>query len=329
MEQEQQPQASPHILIFPFPAQGHINSMLKLAELFALVGLEVTFLNTEHNHARLVCHTDIRPCFAKYPRFKLETIPNGLPQGHPLLGGDGLKEGHGLLLNTFEDLEGGTISHMRTKCPKIYSVGPLHEHLKTRIAETNGTLFDQSSNSLWEVDRTCLSWLDKQPKESVVYESFGQISCPKKAGDGEGIPAELVEGTKEIGYIVSWAPQEEVLAHWAVDGFLTHSGWNSTLESVVAGVPMICRPYFSDQQLNSRFVSEVWKLGLDMKDVCDRKIVEKMVNDLMVEKREEFVKSAPKLAKLAKVSVNVGGSSYSNLDSLIDDIRLMNKNHCK
>ncbi|KAJ4822345.1 hypothetical protein Tsubulata_029768, partial [Turnera subulata] len=74
--------------------------------------------------------------------------------------------------------------------------------------------------------------------------------------------------------------------------FFTHSGWNSTLESIVAGVPMICWPFFADQQRNSRFVSEVWKLGLDMKDVCDRKIVEKMVNDLMVERREELFASA-------------------------------------
>ncbi|MFQ6647108.1 hypothetical protein Gotur_020416, partial [Gossypium turneri] len=89
-----------------------------------------------------------------------------------------------------------------------------------------------------------------------------------------GVPTELVEGTKERGYIVDWAPQEDVLSHGAIGGFLTHSGWNSTLESVTAGVPMIC----GDQQLNSRFVEEVWKLGLDMKDVSDRRVVEQMVN---------------------------------------------------
>ncbi|PPD70851.1 hypothetical protein GOBAR_DD32261 [Gossypium barbadense] len=59
--------------------------------------------------------------------------------------------------------------------------------------------------------------------------------------------------------------REDVLAHGAIGGFLTLSGWNSTLENVTAGVPC-----FADQQLNSRFVEEVWKLGLDMKDVCDR-----------------------------------------------------------
>ncbi|XVE99683.1 hypothetical protein REPUB_Repub03eG0221400 [Reevesia pubescens] len=470
MEQEKQP----HVLIFPFPAQGHVNSMLKLAELFGLSGLRVTFLNTEHNHERLLRHTDCSSRFAKYPGFEFKTVPDGLPQDHPRVGdcimdmfeglelrtkpifremlinikppvdciiGDGVlgltldvadelgipiiqfrtisacciwaysaipdmiqagelpirgnedmdrlitsvpgmetflrcrdlpsfcrasdimdsnlqliaKESrrnfkaHGLLLNTFEELEAAILSHMRNKGPKIYTVGPLHVHLKTRLAETNGTLYDQSTNSLWEVDRSCLSWLDKQPKESVVYVSFGSITVLSQdqlielwfglvnsrkrflwvlrpdSMSGEGIPMELVEGTEERGYIVGWAPQEEVLAHPAIGGFLTHSGWNSTLEGVVAGVPMICWPYFADQQLNSRFVNEVWKLGLDMKDVCDRKVVEKMVNDLMVDKRDELVKSAAKFAKLAKKSGNVGGSSYHNLDRLIEDIKLMNK----
>ncbi|XVF83828.1 hypothetical protein PTKIN_Ptkin16aG0524600 [Pterospermum kingtungense] len=478
MEQEQQPQASPHVLIFPAPVQGHVNPMLKLAELFALAGLKVTFLNTEYNHERLLRHTNILPRFTKYPGFEFKTITDGLPQDHPRAGhrfleinkslelrskpifkeilvnikppvdciiGDGTLgavtldvadelgipiiqfrtssaasfcayfaipdmiqagelpirgnedmdrlitrvpgmetflrcrdlpspcrtsdimdftlqltargtrnncKSHGLLFNTFEDLEGAILSHMRTKSPKIYTVGPLHLHLKTRLADKNETsLFDQSTNSLWEIDRTCLSWLDKQPKKSVVYVSFGSITVlsreqvtefwfglvkskarflwvlgpDNKVSGEENIPEELVEGTKQKGYMVSWASQEEVLAHSAIGGFLTHSGWNSTLESVVEGVPMICWPYFFDQQLNSRLVGEVWKMGLDMKDLCDREVVEEMVNELMVEKREGLVKSTAKYAKLAKESVNVGGSSYCNLDSLIEEIRLMKK----
>ncbi|XVF83827.1 hypothetical protein PTKIN_Ptkin16aG0524500 [Pterospermum kingtungense] len=304
MEQEQQPQASPHLLIFPLPAQGHVNSMLKLAELFALAGLKVTFLNSDYNHERVLVHnTDILSRFAKYQGFEFKTITDSLPQDHPRVGnnfvfemikgmvlrskpifremlvnikppvdciiGDGVLGGvtldvadelgipiiqfrtnsaasvwayfaipdmieagelpirgnedmdrlitrvpgmetflrcrdlpspcrasditdirlqgiaretrnnfktYGLLLNTFEDLEGAIVSHMRTKCSKIYTVGPLNLHLKTRLAETNETAFDQSSNSVWEVDRTCLSWLDKQPKESVVYVSFGSLA---------------------------------------------------------------------------------------------------------------------------------------------------------
>ena len=54
-----------------------------------------------------------------------------------------------------------------------------------------------------------------------------------------------------------------------------HAGWNSTLEGVVEGVPMVCWPFFADQQINSRFVAAVWRNGLDMKDVCDRAVVQR------------------------------------------------------
>ncbi|GMI80794.1 UDP-dependent glycosyltransferase 76B1 [Hibiscus trionum] len=86
---------------------------------------------------------------------------------------------------------------------------------------------------------------------------------------------------------------------------------------------MICWSYFVDQQVNSRVVSEVWKIGLDMKDVCDWKIMEKMVNKVIVDRKEEFAKSESEMAKLIDQSVSVGGSSYSNLDSLIEDINEM------
>ncbi|CAL5363731.1 unnamed protein product [Camellia sinensis] len=143
-------------------------------------------------------------------------------------------------------------------------------------------------------------------------------------GDWEGqIPKEVLEATAERGWLVSWTPQEEVLAHPAIGGFLTHSGWNSTLESMVEGVPMVCWPYFVDQQVNSRFVSEVWKLGIDMKDTCDRAVIEKMIKDVMDLRRDEFVVSADRIAKLARESVSEGGSSSCNLERLIEDIRLM------
>ncbi|KAF3447791.1 hypothetical protein FNV43_RR08495 [Rhamnella rubrinervis] len=144
---------------------------------------------------------------------------------------------------------------------------------------------------------------DSQPLKSVMYVSIGSVAIMtrdelvefwyglvnsrkrflwvirpdlyKEAEDGKNVPEELLEETKKRGYVVGWAPQEEVLEHPAVGGFLTHSGWNSTMESLVAGVPMICWPRQADQPVNSRYVSEVWKIGLDMNDVSDRKVVEK------------------------------------------------------
>lgn len=263
---------------------------------------------------------------------------------------------YGLILNTFEELDELVLSHMRTVCPNLYTIGPLHAHLKTKLSkETTSNPASSSSSSLWKEDMSCLTWLDSQPSRSVIYVSFGSIATLTKeqlmefwhglvnsgikflwvirpdsiAGKGweNQIPAELLEGTKQRGYIVSWAPQEKVLEHAAIGGFWTHNGWNSTLESIYAGVPMICWPYFIDQLVNSRFVSEVWKLGLDMKDTCDRAVVEKMVRELMEVRKEEFLKRADEMAKLARrcLCEGEGGSSLSNLDRLIRDIHSMSE----
>ncbi|GLT79009.1 hypothetical protein SLA2020_505230 [Shorea laevis] len=74
----------PHVLIFPLPAQGHVNSMLKLAELLALAGLKVTFLNYNRNHDRLVRSSNVFPRFVKNPGFEFRTIPDvGQPDDQP------------------------------------------------------------------------------------------------------------------------------------------------------------------------------------------------------------------------------------------------------
>ncbi|XP_071705911.1 7-deoxyloganetic acid glucosyl transferase-like isoform X2 [Rutidosis leptorrhynchoides] len=468
----------PHVLIFPLPLQGPVNSMFKLAELLCLSGFHITFLVTDHIHTRLLKYSNIQSRFERYPGFQLETISDGLPEDHPR-SGNGLMEmfdslktknkilfkdlltsgklnldsrrpvtciiadgimgytcdvandvgipiifvrtisacclwvffclpkliesgelpfsdndldtpiksipgmesffrrrdlpsfcrsgnlwdpslqlylpestenprAYGLIINTFDDLEGPILAQIRTLCPNLYTIGPLHSHLKYKLSVDSSSPLT-SSNSLWKEDTSCITWLDSQPSKSVIYVSFGSLAVMTKeqymefwyglvnsgsrflwvirpdsvTNNSSEIPLELSEGTKERGYIVEWAPQEEVLAHNAVGGFLTHSGWNSTLESVIEGVPMICWPYFLDQQVNSRFVGEVWKLGLDMKDTCDRLIIEKTVRELMDGRKDEFMNRADQMKKLAKQCLSEGGSSYCNLERLIKDIKDM------
>ncbi|KAI5059695.1 hypothetical protein GOP47_0026014 [Adiantum capillus-veneris] len=116
----------------------------------------------------------------------------------------------------------------------------------------------------------CLSWLNLQAESSVIYVAFGSLAklsveeiqelavgleasgspflwvIREDAVTMEELPQVLPEGflerTRGKGMIISWAPQVRVLAHKAVGGFLSHCGWNSTVESLWAGVPLLCCP---------------------------------------------------------------------------------------
>lgn len=258
-----------------------------------------------------------------------------------------MRKASALILNTFEELEAPIISHLHSNFPRVYAIGPLHLH--TALKSQSAPQDSHGSYSLMQTDQSCMDWLDSQPSNSVLYVSFGSVVAltrdqlmefwyglvnsgksflwairPDLIWDESGsnkVPDELKTGTTNRGRIVGWAPQEDVLAHNAVGGFLTHSGWNSTLESISAGKPMICWPRLVDQPVNSRCVCEMWKVGLDMEEVCDRSTVEKLVKDLMVDRRDEIMRSTDEIARLARNCVRDGGSSHRNIKKLIEDIK--------
>ena len=123
--------------------------------------------------------------------------------------------------------------------------------------------------------------------------------------------------------VVPWAPQRDVLRHRAVGCFLTHSGWNSTAEGVAEGVPMVCWPFFADQQLNSRLVGAVWGNRVDMKDACERGVVERSVKEAM--ESGEIRRSARRLAEQVKRDTGDGGSSALEFERLVGFIRELSK----
>ncbi|KAG5226991.1 UDP-glycosyltransferase 83A [Salix suchowensis] len=132
--------------------------------------------------------------------------------------------------------------------PNILPVGPLLA--SNRLGDQVGYF--------WAEDSTCLKWLEKQPPNSVVYIAFGSFTVFDQAQFQE-LALRLIneaysEGFQERvaarGKIVGWAPQQKVLSHPSVSCFLSHRGWNSTMEGVSNGMPFLCWPYFADQFLN-------------------------------------------------------------------------------
>ncbi|KAL3732320.1 hypothetical protein ACJRO7_029055 [Eucalyptus globulus] len=228
---------------------------------------------------------------------------------------EGIKDSSGVILNTFEDLEQPALSLLRQEYPiAVFPIGPFHK------------CGPSSSGSLLAEDRSCISWLDKQAPNLVVYVSFGSIASvndqqpflwvirPGSVSSSElleNLPSCFLEALEERGKIVKWAPQHEVLAHRAVGAFWTHNGWNSTLESISKGVLMICMPCFSDQNVNARFVSDVWRVGVHLNNGLERRKIAEAIRRLL---------RAARFKEKANSCLMQGGSSFQSLDGLANHI---------
>ncbi|XP_059297663.1 UDP-glucose iridoid glucosyltransferase-like [Lycium ferocissimum] len=238
-----------------------------------------------------------------------------------------------IIFNTIENLENHALSWLQKhyRVP-IFTIGPLH-----KIAS--------SQTSLVEEDTSCISWLNTQAPNSVLYVSIGSIVVMDKnefietawglfnsnqsflwvvrpSSIEHDLPDGYLEAVGDRGRIVKWAPQKEVLAHPAVGGFWSHCGWNSTLESILEGVPMICRPCFGDQKVNARYLTHVWKIGLEIgPDDLTRCVIESTIRKLMVEEEgKELRQRVLDMKQKLQMSFLDGGSSHNSLKSLTEFI---------
>ncbi|KAK9913655.1 hypothetical protein M0R45_037465 [Rubus argutus] len=251
------------------------------------------------------------------------------------------KDSYGFIFNTFEDLEQHALATIRKEFHiPIFPIGPFHKYFPAASS---------SSTSLLSQDQSCISWLNTQPPKSVIYVSFGSIAAVNEAqfleiawalasskqlflwvvrpglvhGSEwlEPLPSGFLESLNGMGQIVKWAPQKEVLAHQAVGVFWTHNGWNSTLESICEGVPMICIPFSADQMVNARYVSDVWKIGLRLELGINRGEIDRAIRRLMIEKEGQAIRGrVSKLKDMANLCLKQGGSSYQSLDGLVNHI---------
>ncbi|RLM80499.1 7-deoxyloganetin glucosyltransferase-like [Panicum miliaceum] len=249
-----------------------------------------------------------------------------------------------VVFHTFEELESQVISAMSDILPPIYAIGPLPLLLR----EAGGA---SAGSSLSKENRACLDWLDGKRPNSVVFASFGSLvkltgeqlaelawglassgyeflwvirSDQKATGAAGGtalLPPEFLEETEGRGCVTSWCPQEAVLRHGAVGAFLTHCGWNSMLESVCAGVPMLCWPFAADQQTNSRMACTEWRVGVELSEDPGREEVEAAIRQVMGGGRaEEMRRSAAEWKDKAALAAGPGGSSWVNLERVVNEV---------
>nr|POE91191.1 udp-glycosyltransferase 83a1 [Quercus suber] len=246
-----------------------------------------------------------------------------------------VKQCNWLLCNSFHELDSAVCDLI----PGIIPVGPL-------------LLGNQLSNyvgSFWPQNSTCLSWLDKQPVGSVIYVAFGSIATfSQKQFDELAHGLELIGQTflwvvrsditdgplaeflhvfrtrlNDRGMIVEWAPQEKVLDHPSIACFVSHCGWNSTLEGISMGVRFLCWPFFLDQFHNRSYICDVWKIGLgltpDENGLITRHEIKTKIETLLSD--DSIKRNSLELKKMAKMSVTEGGSSSKNFESFIEQLK--------
>ena len=283
-----------------------------------------------------------------FPSFVRTTDRNDFLFNFAMVEAERASRASAVILNTFDALEKDVLDSLSATLPPVYSIGPL-QHFVDHISDPR--LKSMGSN-LWKEQIDCFQWLDSKELNSVVYVNFGSITVmtpqqltefawglakSKKTflwiirpdlvvGNSALLPPEFVTETNDRGMLASWCPQEQVLKHPAVGGFLTHSGWNSTSESICGGVPVICWPFFAEQQTNCRYSCIDWGIGMEIDNNVKRDEVENLVRELMDgEKGKEMKKAAMEWRRLAEEATRPGGSSYDNLNKLVSDVLYPNK----
>ncbi|KAJ0102921.1 hypothetical protein Patl1_06499 [Pistacia atlantica] len=190
------------------------------------------------------------------------------------------KASSGLIWNSCEEIEQDAVTTLKQEFPiPIFTVGPFHKY------------FPAASSSLLSQDRSCISCLGTRP---IARWPFLWVVRPGSVHGAEwleALPRGFLEMLDGRGHIVKWAPQQEILAHPATGGFWTHNGWNSTLESICEGVPMICHPSFGDQQVIARYVSDVWRVGLHLEKKLEKGEIERAVKRLILEDEGQEIRN--------------------------------------
>ncbi|EFJ28870.1 hypothetical protein SELMODRAFT_410681 [Selaginella moellendorffii] len=244
-----------------------------------------------------------------------------------------------ILANSIYELEPQVFDAMQQFVTgKFVSVGPLFPLKGGGASEMEASLRPESRGSL--------EWLDNQAPNSVLYVSFGSVASLTRAEMEEltqGLEASqkqfLMVASRDLapevdesffrefgerlsrsgaGMLVSWVPQLAVLQHGSVGGFLTHCGWNSTLESMSHGVPMLGWPCHSDQNTNCKFILEDQGIGMELRDKT-RTGISMAIRSLMAS--EEMRSRASHIERAAREAASENGSSYKKLHAFVHSIK--------
>ncbi|XP_057492323.1 UDP-glycosyltransferase 83A1-like [Actinidia eriantha] len=242
-----------------------------------------------------------------------------------------IEAAHWMISNSSYELEPAAFDLF----PNVLPIGPL-------LASNR---LGKSAGYFWLEDSTCLQWLDQQPAHSVIYVAFGSFTVFDRnqfqelalgleltnrpflwvvrpditEETDDPYPKGFKDRTAKHGRMVGWAPQQTILSHPSVACFVTHCGWNSTVEGISNGTPFLCWPYFADQFFNQSYICDVWKVGLgfnrDENGIIKQAEIKDKVEQLLGDKT--FRARALHLKEVTAKTVKEGGCSSNNFNNFI------------
>ncbi|PUZ43676.1 hypothetical protein GQ55_8G027000 [Panicum hallii var. hallii] len=251
-----------------------------------------------------------------------------------------------VLVNTFDALEDVALKAIQPYMD-VFAVGPAVPPPLGALPQHKDASEAAQIHLFKHDEKNCMEWLDAQLERSVVYLSFGSLLAytkrqaeeilhglqshgqpylwvVRKEGRAEEVDSCLREAKADSkGMVVEWCDQQKVLSHPSVGCFVTHCGWNSTLEAVVSGVPMLAVPSWSDQPMNAYLVEEEWRVGVraerDAEGVLTRDELASRLELLMggSERSGQIRANAQSLKERAQEAVATHGPLERSLRSFI------------
>jgi hypothetical protein len=285
-----------------------------------------------------------------FPSFVRTTDPDDVMLNFFIHETAAMSQASAVVINTFDELDATLLPAMSDllRLP-VYTVGPLPVTVRGNVPPDSPAA--GIASNLWKEDDAPLRWLQGRVPRSVVYVNFGSITTMsseqlaefawglantgydflwnlrpdlvKGADSARGLPPEFIAAVEGRSMLSTWCPQEAVLAHEAVGVFLTHSGWNSTLESICGGVPMVCWPFFAEQQTNCRYKRTEWGIGMEIPDEVRRGEVQAIIREAMEgENGRDMRLRVADLRDSAVAAARPGGRAMRNVDRLIHEVLL-------
>ncbi|MCO5608482.1 hypothetical protein L7F22_062692 [Adiantum nelumboides] len=256
-----------------------------------------------------------------------------------------IREAHTILVHSLYELEGPIFDALHAAGLPVHPVGPLTDHPRPSSGQAPQIVNPAKRDP-------CLDWLDTQPAASVIYVALGSVaklspsemhalalaleaskhpflwvvrvnslSCPL----ADALPSGFLQRTVDqgSGLLISWAPQTQVLSHPSIGAFFSHCGWNSTLEAMWEGVPMVACPRAAEQRSNAKWIVDTWQIGVSLEREVDgsftQQAVEKSLGQLL---SQDNVRERALHAKdIARRALQEGGSSDANIIAFLQKLR--------